>query len=200
MSSAETSMNGANEATGTDGVAGTSGPSRALAVTTYRVELGGQALTVEVSEREDGLYVRVGEGGARRVEVIVNRDDGELGLLVGGELIRGLIGRREGGLTVVTDGQSVDAVVLDERAARLASAAGGRQRSSQTTVQAPMPGLVVAVPVEVGQTVVKGTTLVVLSAMKMQNELTAPADATVKEVLVCAGQTVDQGQALVRLE
>jgi biotin carboxyl carrier protein len=133
--------------------------------------------------------------------VLVNSDDGELALRVGGEVIRGLVGRRDGGLTVVVDGQTVDAVVLDERAARLASAAaGGRSRASQTTIQAPMPGLVVAVPVEVGQDVTRGTTLVVLSAMKMQNELTAPADATVKEILVSAGQTVDQGQALVRLE
>jgi biotin carboxyl carrier protein len=182
------------------------GNSRPAGVTTYRVELGGQALTVEVSERDDGLYVRVGDGEtwvgeARRVDVTMARDDGELALLVGGEQVHGLVGRRDGGLTVVVDGQTVDAVVLDERAVRLASAAaGGRGRASQMTIQAPMPGLVVAVPVEVGQSVTRGATLVVLSAMKMQNELTAPADATVKEVLVSAGQTVDQGQALIRLE
>ena len=173
---------------------------RAVGTTAYRVELGGQAVTVEVSEHEDGLYVSLGDGPARRVDVVVHRDDGELALVVGGQAIRGLVGRRPNGLTVVTNGEHVDAVVLDERAARLASAAGGRQRSSQTTIQAPMPGLVVAVPVEVGQAVAKGTTLVVLSAMKMQNELTAPADGMVKEILVSAGQTVDQGQALVRLE
>jgi biotin carboxyl carrier protein len=173
---------------------------RTVGTTAYRVELGGQAVTVEVSEHEDGLYVSVGDGPAQRVDVVVHRDDGELALVVGGRTIRGLVGRRTGGLTVVTNGEQVDAVVLDERAARLASAAGGRQRGSQTTIQAPMPGLVVAVPVEVGQAVAKGTTLVVLSAMKMQNELTAPADGTVKEILASAGQTVDQGQALVRLE
>jgi biotin carboxyl carrier protein len=176
------------------------GPGRPLSATSYRVELGGQALTVEVSERDDGLYVRIGEGTARRVEVLLDRADGELSLLVGGEVVRGLVGAREGKTVVVVDGQPVEAVVLDERAARLASAAGGRQRAGQTTIQAPMPGLVVAVPVEAGQQVAKGMTLVVLSAMKMQNELTAPADGTVKEVLVSAGQTVDQGQVLVRLE
>lgn len=176
------------------------GAGRPSGTTAYRVELGGQAVTVEISELEDGLYVRLADGTPQRVDVVVNRDDGELALVVGGETIRGLVGRQTGGLTVVTNGEHVDAVVLDERAARLASAAGGRQRSSQTTIQAPMPGLVVAVPVEVGQAVARGTTLVVLSAMKMQNELTAPADGTVKEVLVSAGLTVDQGQALVRLE
>jgi biotin carboxyl carrier protein len=177
------------------------GSGRPIATATYRVELGGRAVTVEVSERDDGLYVRLGEGDARRVEVASAPSDGELSLLVAGEVVRGLVGTREGGVTVVVDGQSVDAVVMDERAARLASAAaGGRPRSSETAVRAPMPGLVVAVPVEVGQSVTRGATLVVLSAMKMQNELTAPSDATVKEVLVGAGQTVDQNQVLVRLE
>jgi biotin carboxyl carrier protein len=167
-------------------------------MTTYRVELGGQALTVEVVERDDGLYVRVGEGEPRHVEVTIARDDGELGLLVGGEGILGLVGQREQGVTVIVDGESIDAVVLDERAVRLAgAAAGGRRGAGQTSVQAPMPGLVVAVPVEVGQSVAKGMTLVILSAMKMQNELTARDDATVKEVHVQVGQTVDQGQVLV---
>ena len=177
------------------------GAPRPLATSTSRVEVGDQQLTIELSERDDGLYVRVGDGPARRVEIAVSREDGELSLLVGGSVVRGLVGAGEGGPTVVVDGRAVDAVVLDERAARLASAAaGGRPRTSETAIRAPMPGLVVAVPVEVGQSVAKGSTLVVLSAMKMQNELTAPADATVKEVLVGAGQTVDQNQVLVRLE
>jgi biotin carboxyl carrier protein len=178
-----------------------SGGDSTLARTTYRVELGGRAIVVEVADGDDGLFVRIGDGDARRAELTSGRDDAELSLLVGGELLRGLVGVREGGVTVVVDGQAVDAVVLDERAARLASAtAGGRQHSSETTIRAPMPGLVVGIPVAAGQSVPKGTTLVVLSAMKMQNELTAPADATVKEVLVTTGQTVDQNQALIRLE
>jgi biotin carboxyl carrier protein len=173
---------------------------RPLASTSYRVEAGGHTTTIAVVERDDGLYVRVGDGPERRVDVAVSRDDGELGVIVGGELVHGLVGEREGGLTVALDGQSIDVAVLDERAARLASAASaGRPGAGETTVRAPMPGLVVAIPVEVGQSVARGTTLVVLSAMKMQNELTAPADATVKEVLVGAGQTVDKNQALVRL-
>jgi biotin carboxyl carrier protein len=174
---------------------------RAKSISTYRVELNGRQLTIELAERDDGLYARIGDGPSRRVEVMVSRDDGELSVAVGGALLRGLVGRRESGLTIVVDGQSVDAVVLDERAARLASAAAsGRHRHHETAIRAPMPGLVVAVPVEPGQSVVKGTTLVVLSAMKMQNELTSPADGTVTEILVSSGQTVDQNQVLIRLE
>src|SRR5215212_936911 len=113
-------------------MADANGSARPRATTTYRVELGGQTVTVELSERDDGLYARVGDGEARRVEVAVSRDDGELSLLVGGETVRGLVGAREGGLIVVVDGQTVDAVVMDERAARLASAAAsGRPRTSE---------------------------------------------------------------------
>jgi biotin carboxyl carrier protein len=179
----------------------TNGQPRPLASTTYLVEAGGHALAVAVVERDDGLYVKIGDGPERRVEVAVSKDDGELALIVGGEVLRGLIAPREGGVTVALDGQAVEATVQDERAARLASAASaGRPRASETAVRAPMPGLVMAVPVEVGQAVARGTTLVVLSAMKMQNELTAPSDVTVREILVTAGQTVDKNQVLVRLE
>jgi acetyl-CoA/propionyl-CoA carboxylase biotin carboxyl carrier protein len=178
----------------------TSEPSGSGAITTYRVEIGDRTYSVEIAERDDGLSLRIGDGPTHRLEVAVSRDDGELSVLVGSEVLRGLVGARSDCITVVVDGHAVEARVLDERAARLASAAaGGRPRTSETAVRAPMPGLVVGVPVEAGQAVSKGTTLVVLSAMKMQNELTAPADSTVKEVLVMAGQTVDQDQVLVRL-
>lgn len=176
-------------------------PGRPLSDERYRVQIRNQAVTVEVIERESGLFVRVGDGPERRVEVAARQDDGELAVLVEGELLRGLIGARAGGLTVVHGGEAVDLTVLDERAALLASAtAHGRPHVAEAAIRAPMPGLVVAVAVEPGQRVTSGTTLVVLSAMKMQNELTAHEDATVAEVLVQPGQTVDQDQVLVRLE
>ena len=174
---------------------------KALATAVYRVQVGEQTRTVAIIEREAGLFLRVGDGPERPVEVAARTADGELSVLVGGVLLRGLVAAGAEGTTVVVAGQAVTATVQDERAARLASAAAaGRPHSSVTAVRAPMPGLVVAVPVAVGEHVTRGTTLVVLSAMKMQNELTAPADGTIKDVAVSAGQTVDQNQVLVRLE
>jgi biotin carboxyl carrier protein len=175
--------------------------SKPLATTGYRVDVGGRVLAIAVIEREDGRYVRIDGGPEQRLEVLLARDDGELSLLVGSDVLRGLVGQQGDERTVAFDGHLVAVTVVDERAARLASAAaGGRHRHTETAIRAPMPGLVVAVPVESGQRVVRGTTLVVLSAMKMQNELTAPADGTITDVLVSAGQTVDQNQVLVRLE
>jgi biotin carboxyl carrier protein len=63
-----------------------------------------------------------------------------------------------------------------------------------------MPGLVLSVSVELGQYVGSGQSLIVLQAMKMENELGSPRDGTVKAVNVQPGQAVDQGQVLIELE
>jgi len=173
---------------------------RPLAVTRYRVRVGDQETTVAIVERAAGLFVRLDDGPERPLEILARLADGELSVVLDGELLRALVGEREAGRMIVYGGRSVDATVLDERAARLASAAAGSRRAAaEAAIRAPMPGLVVAVNVEPGQAVTRGMTLVVLSAMKMQNELTAREAGTVKEVHVSAGQTVDQNQVLVTL-
>ena len=65
------------------------------------------------------------------------------------------------------------------------------------TVDAPMPGNILKVNVTAGQAVKAGTVLVVLEAMKMENEIMAPKDGTVTQVLVSKGSTVDTGAPLV---
>ena len=64
-------------------------------------------------------------------------------------------------------------------------------------VTAPMPGNILKVNVTNGQAVKAGTVLVVLEAMKMENEIMAPKDGTVTQVLVSKGSTVDTGAPLV---
>jgi biotin carboxyl carrier protein len=66
-------------------------------------------------------------------------------------------------------------------------------------LQAPMPGRIVRVLVEKGEIVAKGAGLLVLEAMKMENEIQAPAAGVVDEVLVEAGQTVEGGAELIRI-
>ena len=67
------------------------------------------------------------------------------------------------------------------------------------TVDCPMPGKILSVAVAAGQAVKKGDVLCILEAMKMQNEIVAPHDASVAEVRVAANQTVATGDALVVL-
>lgn len=74
-------------------------------------------------------------------------------------------------------------------AAKAAPAAGG-------SVVSPMPGTILKVNVSAGETVQKGQTVLVLEAMKMENEITAPASGTVTDLKVVAGQTVANGELL----
>lgn len=67
------------------------------------------------------------------------------------------------------------------------------------SVDAPMPGTILKVNVQVGQTVKAGDVLVILEAMKMENEIMSPRAGTVSQILVSKGSTVDTGAALIVL-
>lgn len=101
---------------------------------------------------------------------------------------------------VLLRGTLYEVSVEDEREKRLRVAAGGgAAHSGEFSLKAPMPGLVVAVPVTEGQAVKKGDNLVILESMKMQNELKSPRAGTVTRINVSAGQSVEQNQVMVTL-
>ena len=66
-------------------------------------------------------------------------------------------------------------------------------------IKAPMPGTIVAVTVQLGESVTKGQVLCVLEAMKMENEIVAPRDGTIASVSVAKGSTVNAGDPMVSL-
>lgn len=95
-------------------------------------------------------------------------------------------------------GARYDARVVDERTRHIESLTGGAEvRAGPSLLRAPMPGLVVRVLVERGQAVEPGQGLLVLEAMKMENELRATAPGRVVAVLVSPGQAVEKGQVLM---
>jgi acetyl/propionyl-CoA carboxylase alpha subunit len=99
---------------------------------------------------------------------------------------------------VLLRGRLYPVSVEDEREKRLRSAAGGGvAEGGEFHLRAPMPGLVVAIPVEEGQAIKKGQVLIILESMKMQNELKSPRDGAVGRVRVKAGETVEQKQTLL---
>lgn len=71
--------------------------------------------------------------------------------------------------------------------------------SGGETISAPMPGNILNVPVNTGDLVKKGQVLVILEAMKMENEIVAPVDGRVASVSVAKGQTVNAGDVLVQI-
>jgi biotin carboxyl carrier protein len=99
---------------------------------------------------------------------------------------------------VLLRGRLYPAKVEDEREKRLRVAAGGGvAESGEFNLKAPMPGLVVAIPVEEGQEIKKGQVLLILESMKMQNELKSPRDGIINRIKVKAGESVEQKQVLL---
>ncbi|HHY14399.1 MAG TPA: acetyl-CoA carboxylase biotin carboxyl carrier protein subunit [Thermoanaerobacterales bacterium] len=73
------------------------------------------------------------------------------------------------------------------------------QIENGTQVKAPMPGTIISLQIELGYKVEKGATLMVLEAMKMENEIIAPASGTVLGIMVKEGSTVESGEVLAVL-
>ena len=97
-------------------------------------------------------------------------------------------------------GQRFEVTAEDERTRMLAEVTRAGGSSGIARIQAPMPGLVVNVPLEVGASVEQGQAVIVLEAMKMENDLVSPITGTIKEIKVGKGQTVEQGAVLVLVE
>ncbi len=124
-------------------------------------------------------------------------------LKIGTKVYRVVVERREGRgrYTLWIDGYRFDVEALDERTrairelSRANAAAAG-----PAPIRAPMPGLIVRINVKTGDVVEAGQGVVVMEAMKMENELRTTAAGTVKSVDVVAGQAVEKGALLVALE
>jgi biotin carboxyl carrier protein len=102
------------------------------------------------------------------------------------------------GTPVRIDGRRYLVDALDERTRAIRDMAdASRPPAGPVPLQAPMPGLIVRVHVSVGDTVVAGQSLVSIEAMKMENELRASADGTVKGVLAMPGRAVEKGATLI---
>ncbi len=173
----------------------------------YIASLGDQRFSITVTENGqqrqievDGAasavdWLRIGgaiaSGGAGRYSLLVNQRSYEV-------VVRRLEADDEGGqrYEVLIEGQPYTVRLEDERERALASLAGTHE-SGDASVKAPMPGLVVNIPVALGDAVERGQTVAVLEAMKMENDLSSPRSGVVKEIKVSKGQAVNQGQPLV---
>lgn len=97
-------------------------------------------------------------------------------------------------------GERFEVDAVDDRTRQIQALTGrAKAPTGGGVVKAPMPGLVVRVEVTPGQVVKVGEGLVVVEAMKMENELRAPRPGVVETVHVAAGQTVDKGASLITL-
>ena len=163
----------------------------------YIVNLAGRDIEVEV----DGDLVTV-EGSTRTASLRAIPGTPTRQLLIDGRptaLTMRSSGR--GQWTLEVGGDRWDAEVVDERTRHIRSLTAGVERPrGPVTLRAPMPGLVLRILAEPGQEVAAGAGLVVLEAMKMENELRSPAAGIVGAIRVQPGQAVEKGQALVEFQ
>jgi biotin carboxyl carrier protein len=121
-------------------------------------------------------------------------------LLLGNASYEALVEARDDCYEVLVQGALYRVDVQDERMRRLAQAARAfAPPSGEIAIKAPMPGLVIDVPVHIGDAVEAGSVLVVLESMKMENEVKAPRAGVVSQVRVQSGQSVEQHEALVAI-
>lgn len=99
-------------------------------------------------------------------------------------------------LLAVTEAAAPAPVAAPAPAAAPAAAAPAAPSASGTNVPSPMPGTILSVNVAAGQAVKTGDVLMVLEAMKMENDIVAPCDGTVKQLLVSKGSTVNTDDIL----
>lgn len=154
--------------------------------------------TLEVTRDGDAFVV-----DGVRVPATLVRTPGraELRLTLDGRaVVLGLDGHSPSGWRVMHQGVLHEVRVEDERTRELRSRAPvPKGAGGPVQLKAPMPGLVVRIAVREGEQVQAGAGLVVLEAMKMENELKAPRAGVVQGIRVNPGQTVEKGAVLLQL-
>ena len=162
----------------------------------YITTVGDQQFTIDINHAGEITV----NGQVISVDLLQMPDTTMYSLIIGSESHDVRMSEGDGFYEVQVSGDILQVVVEDERTRRLA---GLKSQSSLGTgelfVKAPMPGVVVEVPVQEGQPVVKGDIVVILESMKMQNEFKAPRDGRIHVVRVAAGDTVEQNTVMVSI-
>lgn len=143
----------------------------------YRVTIGDEAHELTAYENE-GRIVLIRDGQVSDVPV-EDRMDGTLVRLRNGKVLH---------------------EIMDERTYKLEMALGGGPGVLKPELVSPMAGKIVQIEVSVGDQVEEGQTLIIVEAMKMENEIRAVAAARIKSIKVAPNDTVDPGQVLLEFE
>ena len=168
----------------------------------YHVDFGASEPTVVEILEDDGVYatVRIGDGDdARELRLALSDLPGQRVLCVSnaGSQVLDMRASRDDKMWVVGNRAQIEVKVTDERDTWLGSGGGA---AGDSVVSVAMPGRVVAIDVGEGDSVVRGQRILVIEAMKMENDVKAPRDGVVRAVRVAPGDAVDAGQALLELE
>lgn len=164
----------------------------------YIVDLNGERREVDIAGGEATVD---GETVSARLDDV---EGTPVRLVTIGSEVHRVVARRgkaRGSYTLWVDGFRFEGEALDERTRAIRDITAAASKSSgPAPVVAPMPGLIVRVTVAVGDEVQAGQGLVVMEAMKMENELRASSAGRVKSITAVPGTAVEKGSILVELE
>lgn len=164
---------------------------------TYAATVEGKDFLIDV-DRSGRVVV---DEKAHEVDLRPIDDEHLYSLLLDNESYELFVERRRGVYYVLVRGDRYAVEVEDARLKQLrAVGEDAREESGASSVTAPMPGLVVRVLVEPGAEVALGDGLLILEAMKMENEIRSPRGGVVKVLNVADGQTVNPGEVLAVIE
>jgi pyruvate carboxylase subunit B len=164
----------------------------------YLVKVGDAELEVTL----DGDAVTV--DGAAATAHLTDLEGTPVRLVTIGDEVHRVVARKgptRGRYTLWLDGFRYEVEALDERTRAIRELGGAAAaKAAPARLTAPMPGMIVRVAVQVGEQVTPGQGLVVMEAMKMENELRATSAGRVKALLVQPGTAVEKGATLLELE
>ncbi len=164
----------------------------------YFVALGAREIPVDVTQLPSGAWnVRI---DGKEVAVDAVRAGDCISVRVEGRVIDLLLDGAPPDVKFVASGVRGQAAIETERTRASQSLRGGAASKGAEFVTAPMPGRIVRVMVTAGDSIESGASLIVIEAMKMENELHAMHAARVGAVLVKAGDTVEGGAKLISFE
>jgi biotin carboxyl carrier protein len=169
----------------------------------YYTRINDQELRLEINtDAEGNTSVKMPDGREMALEITPVMGSSMYSMLVENNSHEVYLSKdEEGGLSVTLDGLEYAVSLETERQHRFSTLANStRVDSGEINIKAPMPGLVTIVGVEVGSAVEQGQRLLVLEAMKMENEIRAPRAGVIKTITIQKGQTVEQNKVLLVLE
>ncbi|MFM2153672.1 MAG: hypothetical protein RL199_2107 [Pseudomonadota bacterium] len=160
----------------------------------------GRERTIDLEPLGDGRFHVSLDGGAPRLVDAARLEGTALHLLVDGRSLEAEVSDDEGAVLVRLGDVERRLELVDERHRRLAGSSGGKAATGRAVLKAPMPGKVVKLLVQPGDEVAEGQGVLLIEAMKMENELRAPKAGRVSSIAVAEGQTVEGRADLMVIE
>ena len=167
---------------------------------TYIATLGDRTHRIDIQELEKDYLYRIIIDGVERVIDGRKLSAHMYSLLIDNRSFTADVAAKDDIYTVVCEGKSFRLQLLDARRALRPGEESSGSRKGDKEVRAVMPGKVVDVLITVGDEVSKDQGVLIVEAMKMENEVRTSASGKVKEIRVSPGQAVESGELLVVLE